>query len=101
MNFSASQFQGGAERRGIFQQQPVTIGHERDAAGIGRSPSDDAREDFSGGGFAQQIGERSLGFTRGEFGGGGEKMFRRALDLFREPAPVEIINGFGRNDLVQ
>ena len=62
---------------------------------------DDARKNFSGLDFGQQIGERSFGVARGEFAGGGEKIFRRTLDLLREPVPVEAVNGFGGNDFVQ
>ena len=75
--------------------------HGRDAAGVEQSPGDDARENFPGFRFAQQIGERSFCFARGEFAGGGEKIFWRRSNLFGEPTPVEAVNGFDGNNFAQ
>ncbi len=66
----------GAERGAVFNQQPVAGRDERDAADINQCPTDDALENFSEGGFAQQIRQRCFGVAHGEFAGGGEKILR-------------------------
>ena len=75
--------------------------NKRDAAAVNQRPFHHARKDFSCLGFGQQISERGFGIVRGKFAGGGKKIFVRAFNLFRQPAPVEAVNGFGGDDFVQ
>jgi len=75
-------------------------GNGRDAATVNQRPLHHPRKNFSRFDFGQQAGERSFRAARGEFAGGGEKMFRRAANLFRQPAPVKAVNGFCRDDFV-
>ena len=93
-------FQRCAERRRVLKQQPVSRRNEGVAARVEQRPGDDSRENIFNRGGGQQFGERSFCFARGEFTGGGEKIFWRTSDLFGEPAPVESVHGFDGNDLI-
>ena len=62
----------GSERCGILHQKPVARRYGRDAAVVEQIPDDDAWENNSGGGFAQNVGERIVPTARGKLAGGGE-----------------------------
>ena len=93
--------QRGVERRSVLNQQPMARRNERDAAAVNQRPFNHARKDVPRFNFTQQTGERGFGIARGEFGGGSEKILWRTAGLFRKPAPIEAVNGFGGNDFVQ
>ena len=100
--FCIRHFQCGAERRGVLDQQPVAGRHERDAAGVKQSPGDDARKNF----FALRLrsADRPAAFWRSRAANSlaaARKFLGERLDLLRQPAPVEAVNGFDGDDFVQ